>query len=368
MRRGGVRLGLVLGSALWAAACTNTNNNAAPDASRPAMTVEAGPTHAPARLWYAGAGLDAFTGTQVASSNDAGPEYLVITDTDTNFHDVAFDAQGNLWALPVSGTKGGRPDRIIRVPAAGLASGSLTLPDLVITSAALASPESLAFDANGALWVLNFSGTSPSVGSIVRFDHPGAQAGEVSLAPSATIGPGASAAERQVFSQMSGLAFDAAGNLWFSAIGDVARLDAPAALTGAVTASPAAILTSGDDAFDSIAFDAGGALWITGAGGGFFAVRVASPGALSGTARVSPAAKLQLPSETTLFAGGMAFDATGALWIAMSDRILSIAAAGALSGEVTPVPAIVLKLSAAFPDLSSKLVLRPTPPGLPLSF
>ena len=45
----------------------------------------------------------------------------------------------------------------------------------------------------------------------------------------------------------------------------------------------------------------------------------------------------------------MAFDATGALWIAMSDRILSIAAAGTLTGEVTPVPLIVLTLSAAFP-------------------
>ena len=349
-----------MAGALWvAAACTNTNNNAPPDAGRGGPPVEAGTTLAPARLWYAGAGLDAFTSAQVARSNDVGPGYIVVTDVDVNFHDVAFDAQGNLWAIPIAAQKAGRPDRILRLPAASLASGTLALPDLVITSPALASPQSLAFDGNGALWVTNFDGTSPSVGSIVRFDHPGEQPGSVTLSPSATIGPGPTDAERQVFSQPSGLAFDAAGNLWLSAIGSVARLDHPTTLVGAVAAAPSAIVTSGDDAFDSIAFDAGGSLWITSAGGGFFALRVASPGALTGTTRVSAAAKLRLPGDTSRFAAGMAFDADGALWVAMSDRIVGFSGAGALSGEVTPTPAIVLKLKAGFPDLSSKLVFRP---------
>jgi sugar lactone lactonase YvrE len=354
--------------ALWVAAgCTNTNNNAPPEAGSAAPSLD-GPRLAPARLWYAGAGLDAFTNAEVERSNDGGPSYLVVTDIDVNFHDVAFDAQGNLWAIPIAAQKAGRPDRILRLPASAIAGGTLSLPDLVITSPALAAPQSLAFDGDGALWVTNFDGTSASVGSIVRFDHPGDQAGSVTLAPAATIGPGPTAAERQVFSQPSGLAFDAAGNLWLSAIGSVARLDHATTLVGAVTAAPSAILTSGDDAFDSIAFDAAGSLWITGAGGGFFALRVASPGSLTGTARVSPAAKLRLPSDTPLFAAGMAFDADGALWVAMSDRIVELSGAGALTGEVTPTPATVLTLKAAFPDLSSKLVFRPKPGGLPIFF
>jgi hypothetical protein len=365
------RWSLLLVATFWVAAgCTNTNNNAAPDGSRGGPSVDAGPpAHAPARLWYAGAGLDAFTDAQVEQSNAKGPDYLVVTDVDVNFHDVAFDAQGNLWAIPISAKKSGRPDRILRLPAAALASGSLALPDLVITSPALQSPLSLAFDAGGALWVANFDGSSPSVGSIVRFDRPGAQAGSVTLAPAVTIGPGATAAEQQVFGQPSGLAFDAAGNLWLSAIGNVARFDHPTTLVGAVTAAPSAILASGDDAYDSIAFDAGGALWITGSNAGFFALRVDHPGMLTGTMHVSPAAKLRLPSEAaTLFAAGLAFDAAGTLWVAMSDRIVALTGAGALTGEGTPTPQVVLKLEAAFPDLSSKLVFRPTPAGLPVFF
>lgn len=49
------------------------------------------------------------------------------------------------------------------------------------------------------------------------------------------------------------------------------------------------------------------------------------------------------------------------LWIATSAALVKLA----LAGDASPGASVVLG-RAAFPDLASKLVIRPTPPGLPL--
>jgi sugar lactone lactonase YvrE len=376
-RMPGTWLGAVaLAAASWS--CTDTNNNApvvaagmgggasGQDAS--VMVVDGGADAAAetmsateaAYLWYAGGALNAFTKSQTQTSNNAGPGYVVIPSYPTSsFRDLAFDTDGNLWTVPVSG------DRILRLPLADVGRAQAPAPTLVITSTALNGAESLVFDPAGNLWVMNYAGAGISTSTIVRFADPRKMSGDVTLTPSATIAPGSGDVAVTQLSQGTSIAFDAAGSLWFAGVSNVLRFDGAMSLTGNVTAAPSAVISSGE-AYASIVFDEAGSLWVTGASSGYFAMRIDQPGTLKGAVTAAPAAKVHLPSSmTTLFASGMAFDAGGALWVAMSHQLVQIAGAHALMGDVTPAPAVVLGIPGD-PDLASKIVVRPTPPDLPI--
>ena len=380
-RRGPARpWGTVLAvAALGAIGCANTNNNASPDAAlgtggaRPdGAVVDVGSDASdlgrgdggdaavagrdPGYLWYAGGALSGFTQAQTRATNSDGPGWLILPSYPaTNFHDLLFDAAGNLWAIPISG------DHILRIPAAHLGD-SRPVPDLVAASAALKSADSLVFDARGNLWVMSSAGGGTSIANIVRFDDPRALSGTQTLVASLTIAP--AAGDTAKFTQGTAVAFDKVGNLWFAAISDVLRLEGVASMQGNVVAAPAATISTGDSIV-SLAFDVAGSLWITGASNGYVAVRIDNPAALTGTIRPSPAARVHLATTTARFAGGMAFDADGALWVVMSDSILKLPGASALVGEVSPTPTVVLG-NVAFPDLATKLIVRPTPAGLPI--
>jgi sugar lactone lactonase YvrE len=360
--------------------CTGTNNNAAIDAG-PSVNVyvDAGeggaadvllpapdvrPADGPAArelgyLWYAGSAIGAFSKAQTQVSSDHGPGYLVVPGTmEKSFHDLVFDHDGNLWLVPSTA------DQVVRIPGSQLAKGSAPpFPDLTITSPALKKPQSLVFDSQGNLWVLNFDGSGPSVATIVRFDNPMAMSGTMTLAASVTIDPGSVAANRAQFSQSNSIAFDGSGNLWVAAVSTVARLDHALSLSGNVTAAPSAVIKTGD-AFASIAFDSAGSLWITGAATGYFVLRIANPGSLTGMVNPTPAARVHLAAGTSMFAGGMGFDADGALWIAMSSQVVKLMGPSSLAGDVTPTPAVVLGV-VADPDLASKIGFWPRTPGLP---
>lgn len=311
------------------------------------------PAQDPPYLWYAGGGLNAFTAAQAAQSGDGGARFHLAPHLALqNFHDLAFDGQGNLWAVPFPG------DEIIRFPAAELPPASNEpSPDLVLTSAALHSAQNLAFDAAGDLWVVSYDGAGQSIASISRFDHPSALQGNVMLDPSINVLPGASVVEQQRFTQPSAIAFDVAGNLWLATAADVLRFDHPQDRSGTVALYPTAII-SGGDAYAALAFDATGALWLTGAGGGYFVERIDHPEALAGAMTPTPDVRLLLPAQGGVrFAGGMAFDDDGALWVAMSNRLVRVSGARLLTGSHEAMPDVVLGTTSA-PDLSSKLVLR----------
>jgi len=357
---------LVLASFVSAAssACTNTSNDPAPDERR-STQVDAGFPDAmkagPGYLWFAGSQLNAFTQDQTQSSNDAGPSIIVEPSEMTGtFHDLVFDPSGNLWTVPITG------DQIVRVPRVGL-TNIRPFSDLTLSSPALKSPQTLAFDSAGNLWVVNYNGSGPNVANIVRFDGVrDMPSGNPILVPSLTIGAGSDKAMIAAFTQGSALAFDKDGNLWFGGISSVMRFDSPSSLHGSVDAAPAASISTGDS-YASIAFDSVGSLWITATSSGYYALRVANPGMLTGTAPAQPAARISLPGANALFAGGMAFDADGALWIAMSDQIIKLSSPSSMVGNVTPGPEVVLSLpSKSYPDLASKLAFWPSPSGLPV--
>jgi sugar lactone lactonase YvrE len=341
---------LLVAVPLAAGACTNTSNNA-----RPGRVVDAG-TDADPRgtpyLWYAGGALNAFSRAQTLSSNDDGPAFEVVPDLAVhNCHDLVFDGAGNLWTIPIHG------DEIVRLPAARLTELAPVIPDLVLTSSALAGPQSLIFDAAGNLWVLNFNGAGPSVANVVRFDDPRGLSGNQVVSPSLKIAPGPAPEDLARFGQATAIAFDASGNLWLSAVANALRFDHAGDLLGEVAPAPSAIVSTGE-AYGSLAFDAAGDLWLTAArDGAELALRFADPGHLTGAVTPQPVARVRLPSSTATFAAGMGFDADGALWIATSAALLKLAHADRLAGDTSPAAAVVLG-QAAFPDLASKVVVR----------
>lgn len=308
----------------------------------------------PGYLWYAGGALSAFTRGQTLASHDDGPGWLLQTSPAQNFHDLVFDSAGDLWTLPVSG------DRILRIPARQLGSvGGRLAPDLVLQSAALAGADALTFDETGNLWVVNFSGAGSAIANIVRFDDPRSLSPDDarSASPSLTIVPGNATAAQARFGQASSLTFDAVGNLWVVAIANVLRFDVPGSWRGEVVAAPAAVLSTGD-ALVAAAFDARGSLWVTAAGGGgYSALRIDAPAALVGAVTPVAAARLQLPAAGASFAGGMTLAPDGGLWIITSNRILEIPQAAALTGDVSPSAAVVLG-NLGYPDLTTKLIIR----------
>jgi sugar lactone lactonase YvrE len=372
---------LLLGAAV---ACTNTSNNApgpvlgnagatgglamggagggggdtSPDASSD------GPPDASAPytgyLWFAGSALNAFTKSQTEASNDTGPKFVFVPDFPiTNLHDVVFDAGGNAWVIPISG------NQLLRFPASSLVSGAPPMPDLVLAGPSLSSPASLVFDSSGNLWVLNYDGAGSSVANIVRFDNLQGLSGSVGPTAALTLGPGTVAANKLLFSQASSLVFDAANNLWLVSVSHVVRIDNPLALQGSAIVTPTTVLSTTGDAYAAAAFDAAGSLWITGAHAGYFVLRIDNPGALTGTVTATPAARAQLPSDQASFAAGMAFDADGALWVALSNRLVKLPDVATLSGTMNVTPTVILGLT-GLPDLTSKLVIRPQPAGLPI--
>ena len=313
-------------------------------------------------LWYAGDQLNAFTQDETTASNDDGPGITVAPSSPSaRFHDLAFDRDGQLWTVPTTG------DQILRLPAASLGGGSgPAVPNLVLTSPGLVSPQSLAFDPAGNLWVVNFAGAGVGVANIVCFKAPQAWSGNMNASPSVTISPAADAQSMGQFIEGTALAFDSKGSLWFASVSTVLRIDSPGTLAGAVTAAPAAAISTGD-AYTSIAFDTNGSLWISATTQGYVALRIDNPGALTGLVSPTPAARVGLSSANAVFVGGLSFDKNGALWVMTSNRILEITSPAALVGQVTASPAVTLGLPAAvMSGLASKLVFRPTPAGLPI--
>lgn len=167
--------------------------------------------------------------------------------------DLAFDAFGNLW-VAVSAA-----DKIVRYTPDQLATTGEPVPAVEISHADLEGPDALAFDAGGNLWI---AAAAPS--NVVRYDASRLGA-STTAAPDLTLSAETPAPVIGELTTPSGLAFDEDGNLWvaYFAANVFARLTpANQALTGTQTITPdVQVGLTVSALLEGIAFDEGGGLW-----------------------------------------------------------------------------------------------------------
>lgn len=166
-----------------------------------------------------------FTPQQLAASGQPTPE--VALEGFTRPYGHAFDADGNLWV----GNNGA--DTVLRFPAAQQTNDGAS--DLTITDSSggpLDGPRGIAFAADGTMWV---SSANSSQAASYTFDDAGA--------PTAAVTVNLKDANGATVPSPDGLAFDDEGNLWVAdSSSNVFRYDA-ADLTDGANVQPAATLT-----------------------------------------------------------------------------------------------------------------------------
>ncbi len=203
---------------------------------------------------------------------------------------LAFDAAGDLWVPAYDANK------LLMLTPSQLAAGgvqSATVEISATSGGSLVSPEALAFDASGALWVANYT-------NIAKFT-PAQLAASGSPHPSVVLSVPSGTTSYPV-----GIAFDASGNLWVSNQNStIVRFDAGQLGTGG-SPTPAATLQSPSTIDPSgLAFDASGNLWVSEPSSATLRA-FKNPGALTGS--VAPGADVTVSSIGSVSAALLAFD------------------------------------------------------------
>ncbi len=264
---------------------------------------------------------------------------------------VAFDRRGNLWIALGSG-------ELRRYSARALGTSGVKTPDVTLTGASLRTgtpgPIGIAFDEAGNLWT--------SVGwskKVLRF-------GAAQLTASGSPTP---EVELSGLGEPHALAFDAAGNLW---VGDYTsgapRVHKVAAteLGASGTVTPARSIDSKDtspvSSFTSpagLAFDASGNLWVAYGTQGVVVRLTPTELAGSGTATVTPSVQIDAGGPK-----GLTFDEAGNLWMAYNAGKISRLSPAQLAVSGAPTPEVVI----TSPDLGATdgVAIYPAPANLPL--
>jgi sugar lactone lactonase YvrE len=304
-------------------------------------------------LWTASGiqpGIFRLTSAQLQAGDSVIPATTITTNSAalTGFNSLAFDADGTLWMTSQSDSQ------LVAFSRSALATSGLRVASRLITSAdgSLDAPSALAFDASHALWVANTSN-----GTIVRYDAAQLAAGG-RLTPSVILsGVG----------QPTGLAFDAAGGLWFSDGGGhrVAKFGA-SQLAASGFILPQVVLTSrGPDITNPVglAFDKAGNLWI--ANSGLSNVVALNANHLATTGLVNADVVLASSSTFPQLPLGLAFDDQENLWVVYAEGLLARYdhAAIAVSGDPTPAVRLIIPDHVVFRSLA----FWPRPAGLPVN-
>ena len=233
------------------------------------------------------------------------------------------------------------------------ASGSVDASTFIeSTDGSLSGPAGLAFDRQHRLWVANFSN-----GTLVRFDRGQLAAGRTQIPAIVINGPG----------HPTGLAFDASGALWMSDSRSnkivkysAEQLETSGFLTPAVVLSPLGTTLVNPT---GLAFDASGNLWV--ANSGSQRIVKFSSEQLAATGSPVPQTILTPAAASAYFPEGLAFDSDGSLWVITVDGILDKFTSNQLLATGTPEPSVHLIL----PDrlLFWSVAFWPKPSGLPLN-
>jgi hypothetical protein len=307
-----------------------------------------------------------YTAAQLAGTTSAAAATSIATGSEEE-QASAFDAKGNLWVTINGGTS------VVEYSALQLAAGGTPAPAVTISANAgsLNAPSGLAFDAAGDLWVANYVESS-----IVEFT-PSQLAVSGSPAPAVVIGDAVIGDTANSLLGSIGLAFDGQGDLWVANLGTQSECFkakgasvvefTPSQLAASGTPTPVVALPRAKDLNGPfmIAFDATGNLWVTNGANIPYSVVAFSPAQLTTSGTPTPAIELTPNAGSLDGPAGLAFDASGDLWVAnmLNNSVVEFTPAQiAVSGA--PVPATVItgsSLSAPF-----GIAFDPHPAGLPI--
>ncbi len=194
-----------------------------------------------------------FTASQLASSGTPTPA-VTISQNGTSLDSpgsVAIDGSGDLWALNESGST------LVEYTPSQIAASGSPMPAVTISAngTSLDAPYGFAFDVSGNLWVANNDGNT-----LVEFT-PSQLAASGDPTPAVTI-----SATGSSIGSPSGVAFDAAGDLWLTNSGNSTLVEfTPNQLAASGSPMPAVTISANGSSLDapySLAFDAAGNLWV----------------------------------------------------------------------------------------------------------
>ncbi len=214
----------------------------------------------------------------------------------------------------------------------------------------LSAPTGLAFDSQRRLWVANFWN-----GTLVRFDPAQLAAGGAPVPAVVLSGPG----------HPTALAFDAAGSLWVAdrRAHTIAKYAATQLATSGSPA-PAVVLSATANSLmnpNGLAFDASGNLWVANTGSQNLAAF--SPAQLAATGSPAPHIVLSPNGDSLSIPVGLAFDGEGNLWVVGGGGALTKYAAASLGASGAPEPSA--RLDVAGHTLLWSMAFWPRPAGLP---
>jgi sugar lactone lactonase YvrE len=222
---------------------------------------------------------------------------------------IAFDKDGNLWAL---GNTTVDPF-VARFASASFATASAPMPDVKLELPGLGcfpAGKSLAFDKDGNLYV-----AVTCKREVYRF-AAGSIGASGALTPALTL---------TGFMAPEGLAFDKDGNLWVSDSGtdEVLRFDASALASGSATPARRLKVRKSDQPADlssfkpdALAFDKDGNLWSYDFGLNIVFSVPPSEQTGTGMRNATPTVRISIPVSAVL--EGLAFDEGGGLWFPFS--------------------------------------------------
>jgi streptogramin lyase len=266
---------------------------------------------------------------------------------------IAFDRDGNLWTL---GPTLDFP-HVLRFPASRLGTSGAREPDVsfnVPEVECLPAVRSLAFDAEGNLWLSACGDVVLRIPKAELSGVDGEKEADVLIAG---------------LTENDGLAFDRAGNLWVAGGPSIARFDA--ARLGDVTADPADLfLTVSDDIAglkaSNLTFDKAGNLWGTDFGANHVFQIAGSD--LEGTGEQEVVANVSIEIGVTALLNQPAFDDGNGLWLGLNagfiGRFSPEQLGSSTAGGTARTPALIIETSSV--DSLLPVAFYPAPAGLPL--
>ncbi len=278
-------------------------------------------------LWLAQFSGDVlgFSAEHLATSTSSTPE-VTLTTAAISEEGVVVDGDGDLWVIDQSG-------QAVEYDVSDLgADGS---PSAKVTITGLPSiPLGGAFDDAGSLWIASFAGNT-----VVEF-----RADQLLVdgapTPNVTI---------TGFDAPVGVAFDAAGNLWVAnSTPNTVVMFTPAQLLVGGALVPEVTISANAGSLSlptGVAFDAAGNLWVSNGGSATVVKFTLSQLAASG----SPAPDVTISANAGSLAlpVGLAFDNSGDLWVdnGGGGSLVQFSGVGGLSGAVSPVPTTTIAVA-----------------------